>query len=453
MSIVGTFIVPHPPLIVPNIGRGEEKKISLTTDSYEKVGKAIAELKPETIIISSPHAPFYYNGYYISAGDELIGDFANFGAREVSFKEKIDDELATTIGNLAEQKQIKHKLQAFPLDHGTMVPLYFIRKYYKDCNIVVLGISGQALIEHYIFGTIIKEAVEKLDRRVVYVASGDLSHKLQDYGPYGFVEEGPIYDERIMEDCKSGEFYKFFDYNEDFLEKVAQCGHRSFVMMAGALDGNDVETHFYSHEDITGVGYGILSYIPKGFNSRRKFGERYLKEHEVKISNDPYVNLAYKTINKYIKDNEILEIDTSIPQELLERKAGTFVSIHKFGQLRGCIGTILPTRNNIALEIVNNAISASTNDYRFDPITKNELPYLDINVDVLGEIEDIDSRDELDPKKYGVIVSSNGKRGLLLPDIEGVDTVDDQIKIAMRKGGITDKDDIILQRFEVVRHT
>ena len=167
---------------------------------------------------------------------------------------------------------------------------------------------------------------------------------------------------------------------------------------------------------------------------------------------DPYVILARTSINHYVTSGEI--IDTSFVEEkdMLNNKAGVFVSIHKDGDLRGCIGTFLPTRDNIALEIIYNAISAATKDPRFSPITVSELPFLDINVDILSTPEDISSTSMLDPKKYGVIVSSGFKRGLLLPDLEGVDTVDEQINIAKRKAGINDSEEISLQRFEVVRH-
>ena len=141
-----------------------------------------------------------------------------------------------------------------------------------------------------------------------------------------------------------------------------------------------------------------------------------------------------------------------LPREMMDRKAGAFVSIHEHGMLRGCIGTILPTRNNLAEEIMQNAISASTRDPRFSPIRPEELPDLDINVDVLGEPEPISSPDQLDVKKYGVIVTKGDRRGLLLPDLPGVDTVKEQIAIAKEKAGISLEEEVELMRFEVVRH-
>ncbi|MBQ6527529.1 MAG: AmmeMemoRadiSam system protein A, partial [Clostridia bacterium] len=144
---------------------------------------------------------------------------------------------------------------------------------------------------------------------------------------------------------------------------------------------------------------------------------------------------------------------SGLPTELTGRRAGAFVSIHKQGRLRGCIGTILPTRKSLAEEIIHNAVSAASEDPRFDPIAPDELKWLEISVDVLGEPENIDSEKELDVRRYGVIVSRGGRRGLLLPDLEGVDTVEQQIAIARKKAGIREGEPVRLQRFEVVRHT
>ena len=141
-----------------------------------------------------------------------------------------------------------------------------------------------------------------------------------------------------------------------------------------------------------------------------------------------------------------------LPEELLTSRAGAFVSVHEGGALRGCIGTIGPTRATLAEEIIGNAISAATQDPRFSPIRPEELPMLEISVDVLGEPEDIDSEEELDVKRYGVIVTNGGRRGLLLPDLEGVDTVRQQVQIAKQKAGIQPHENVRLQRFEVIRH-
>lgn len=170
---------------------------------------------------------------------------------------------------------------------------------------------------------------------------------------------------------------------------------------------------------------------------------------------DSYVKLARQTIETYLKENRLIKPPKNLPKEMLENKAGVFVSIHKKdGELRGCIGTFLPTKENIAQEIIHNAISAAFHDPRFYPIQKNELDDLEISVDILSKLEPVDSIDKLNVKKYGIIVKSDdGRTGLLLPDIEGVDSIDEQIQIACQKAGINpSKEKFVLYRFTVERH-
>jgi len=460
MAILAAYMVPHPPMIVPRIGRGSERQIGETVRAYRQVAEEIAALKPETIILSSPHAALYADYFHISPGAKATGDFGRFGAGDIRFQEQYDEELVRTICNAADE-------QGFPagtlgerdrhLDHGTMVPLYFVEQLYHDFRLVRTGLSGLSLAEHYAFGRMIRQAAEKTGRRTVYIASGDLSHKLQEYGPYGFAPEGPEYDRRIMDVCSRAAFGELLEFDEAFCDKAAECGHRSFVIMAGALDGQAVEAAQLSHQDVTGVGYGICIFRPSGEDAERKFLDRYRAEQEEKQRlrrerEDPYVRLARMTAESYVRDGRLPEVPDWAPEEMKTRRAGVFVSLHREGQLRGCIGTILPTRENIAEEIIGNAVSASTRDPRFSPVRPEELDLLEIHVDVLTEPEAIRGKEELDVKRYGVIVSSGHKRGLLLPDLDGVDTVDEQVEIAMRKGGISAREKIMLERFEVERH-
>ena len=150
----------------------------------------------------------------------------------------------------------------------------------------------------------------------------------------------------------------------------------------------------------------------------------------------PLIDLAKQTVETFIKKGEIISLPEDLLKEFLEKKAGTFVTIMKNGELRGCIGTYLPTRENIAEEVIYNAIAAATEDYRFGPIQEEELPYLSYTVYILNEPELIKDIKELDPKKYGIIVKTETKTGLLLPDLEGVDTIEQQLSIACQKGGI-----------------
>ena len=376
MAILAAFMVPHPPMIVPAVGRGSEKQIQKTIDAYEQVADEIAALAPETIIITSPHTVMYADYFHISPGKGAKGDFGRFRAAQVCFDEEYDRELVNELAGIA-------RGQGFPagvmgerdkrLDHGTMVPLYFIRRKYTGAKIVRIGLSGLPLSEHYRFGQMIREAVDKLGRKAVFVASGDLSHKLQDYGPYGFAEEGPQYDARIMDVCSRAAFGELFDFDETFCDRAAECGHRSFVIMAGAFDGLAVKATQLSHEDVTGVGYGICTFYPGEKDESRHFLKQYLggaakRLAEKRAKEDPYVQLARKSVEYYILHHRKMEMPEDLPEELLTKRAGAFVSIHEHGKLRGCIGTIAPVRDCVAREIIDNAVSASTRDPRFDPI-------------------------------------------------------------------------------------
>lgn len=462
MGIKAAYMVPHPPLIVPAVGRGGEKKILETTKAYERVGQEIAKTAPDTIVITSPHSVMYADYFHISPGIGATGDFSRFGAPEVSFNEKYDKEFVVVLESLLYSEDFPGGTQGErdkELDHGTMVPLYFIRKYYQGGKIIRIGLSGLPMSDHYKLGTYIKQVAEDLGRNTVIVASGDLSHKLKDNGPYGFAPEGPVYDEKIMQAAAKADFGGMLEFNEDFLDKAAECGHRSFCIMAGCFDGVDVKSEVLSHQDVTGVGYGIAIFEPGEKNDERCFLK--VMADKVKASDSsPYVRLARATIEKFVKTHKRLRFPEDLPQGLAEElpeeatkdRAGAFVSVHKNGMLRGCIGTIGPVQDCIAEEIISNAISAVSRDPRFDKVRENELDLLEINVDILGKPEYIDGPRYLDVKRYGVIVSCGSRRGLLLPDLEGVDTVADQIDIAMRKGGITPDDNYRLQRFEVVRY-
>ena len=240
MPIIGAIMVPHPPILLPEIGRGEEKKIQATADAYEKAADFVAELKPDTIVLTSPHSVMYADYFHISPGKTASGDMRQFREPQVRIAVDYDREFSRALADLA-------KVSGFPagtmgersaeLDHGTMIPLYYVNHYTTDYQLVRIGLSGLPLPDHYRLGQMIRQTADALDRRVVLIGSGDLSHKLKEDGPYGYVEEGPAYDERIMDVMGRAAFDELLDFGESFCEKAAECGHRSFCIMAGALDG------------------------------------------------------------------------------------------------------------------------------------------------------------------------------------------------------------------------
>lgn len=265
MPLLAGYMVPHPPIAIPEIGRGEELKISNTLASFDEVASDIASLKPDTIILTSPHSVLYRDYFHVSPGRSAIGDFSRFGARSVTFSIRYDEELVEAISTEADRAGIPAGTEGERdplLDHGTTVPMYFINRKYKDYKLVRIGLSGLNLNTHWEFGKAIRRAVDKTGRKCVFVASGDLAHCQKEDGPYGFSPEGPQYDEKIMSVMGAGDFGELTSFDEGFLDKAMECGHRSFTIMGGAFEGINIETKELSHEATFGVGYGFCIYHP-----------------------------------------------------------------------------------------------------------------------------------------------------------------------------------------------
>lgn len=482
MAILAGFVVPHPPLIIPSVGCGEEHGIQKTIDSYREIARRIVELQPETIVISSPHAPLYRDGFHVTTDEVLNGSMEAFRAPQTTMSARIDTVLSQEIVRNAQQSGIVVAPSTWrdrDMDHATFIPLYFIEQAYKEAGIsseykvVRIGLSALSPEVHRQFGHAIASAIDRTERRCVWVASGDLSHKLKADGPYGYAPEGPELDRQLCNLFRSGALEKLFELDEFFCECAAECGARSFQIMAAALEmeyPQGVSSELLNYEGPFGVGYAVAAFkgeLNEGEPSKEDLNEESDTALCAENAPDPYVALARASVETYIKTGRALKLsdyqnqveqlfgsDTGmLPEDMLSKQAGVFVSIHEWGELRGCIGTIAPTTNCIAEEIIQNGISASTRDPRFPAIEEYELDQLDISVDVLSDVEPISSMEELDVERYGVIVTKGFKRGLLLPNLEGVDSVEDQVAIVKQKAGIrVDDRDVELERFEVIRH-
>lgn len=461
MSMLGAIITPHPPVLLPEVGGGREREIAATDRAMRTAAETVAAWQPDVIIVSSPHTILYRDYFHIAPGDSAVGDMGRFGAPEVRIQASYDTLLREEIIRRAEAEGLHAGTlgQRDPeLDHGVLIPLYYLRKAGVRCPIVRMGLSGFSPLDHYRLGKCVQDAVNALGRRAVFLASGDLSHKLKADGPYGYAPEGPQFDDAVTHTMASGDFLEFLTIDPALCERAAECGLRSFQVMAGALDGLAVEPQLLSHEGTFGVGYAIALFPVTGRDDSRCYEKDYLlaKNDRLatrKASEDPWVKLARRSLETYVKTGQRLtSLPEDLPAEMTTQQAGAFVSLHKNGQLRGCIGTIAPTCENLAWEIVQNAVSACSRDPRFSPVRPDELDELEYSVDVLGAPEPVDSPAALDPKTYGVIVSCGGRRGLLLPDLDGVDSVEAQLSIALQKGGIRENEPYKIERFKVVRH-
>jgi aromatic ring-opening dioxygenase LigB subunit len=282
MSILASFMVPTPPIIIPGIGKGGERQIEETSRNYERVAEMISEIEPETLVIATPTSAVYSDYFHISPGDFSTGSFEKLGSPRTRFIEQYDKKLVQEIERIAKKRR-------FPagtlgeidrdLDTGTMIPLWFIRQKLRKYKIIRVGLSGLPLTDHYILGQIISEAVERLGRKAVFIASGDLSQKVKPYGPFGYSAEGPVYDYKVMDICQRAAFKELLGFDEAFLTGASECSHRQLVIMAGAMDGREVVAQKLSYQDVTGVGYGICSFIPGGMSQNRRFLDMFIAEN------------------------------------------------------------------------------------------------------------------------------------------------------------------------------
>lgn len=466
-KILSAYISPHPPIIVEDIGRGETIKAKNTIVGVEKIGEDIKAKRPSTIILITPHGPLFSDAISISCEEELWGDFANFGYGNLQFHFKNNRPLVDSIRAKGGKRGIaiapidsefaKDYGVSLKIDHGALVPLYFVNKHYEDYKLIHITYGLLSPLELYEFGKVIQESVLESQEDVVLIASGDLSHRLSTDGPYSYVPEGKLFDEKIVKYFEENDLESILSFDLELSERAGECGLRSFMIMAGFLDSYSIDTHIYSYEGPFGVGYMTAKIELLGSNNNTNiFDKVKIKEakriEDIRKNEDEYVSLARRSLEHFVRSGNRLEIPQGLDYELLNNRAGVFVTLKKDGKLRGCIGTIEPIQDSIAEEIIENAISAGIRDPRFDSVVEDELEHIIYSVDVLKEPEQISSIDELDVEKYGVIVSKGFRKGLLLPNIEGVNFPEEQVRIALQKAGIGIDENYNMERFEVIRH-
>jgi MEMO1 family protein len=339
---------------------------------------------------------------------------------------EIDSELGKSI--LGSSKYLKEDFLAQQNEHSIEVQIPFLQYFRKDIKIVpiVLGLAG--INAYQTIGKEIARAVKELNKKVVIIASSDMTH----YEPQ---------DTARRKDSEA--IQAILDLNENMLSRrvhdmdISMCGFAPVVSLLTAAKmlgaGGAELVKYETSGDATGDTSSVVGYAGIIINEM-----------------SPITRLAKDTVESYVTTGKIPRVKELVPE--LKERAGVFVSIHKHGELRGCIGTFEPTQPNVAGEIMTNAVSSATEDPRFLPISNEELGDLDYSVDLLSKPEPVADKTQLDPRKYGVIVQAGRHRGLLLPDLEGVDTVDQQIAICRQKAGIGPLEPVNLHRFQVRRY-
>lgn len=455
-SIVFSGIAPHPPLLVPEVGRDRIKRVADSQRALREFSARLMATRPEALILISPHSPLDWRRFTARGAPVLSGDFAEFLAPNVKLSFKNDPDLLEAIKDAAPQEGVEFlKLgRDYPLDHGALVPLYYLREAGWDGPTVVIGFTMQPIDKHLAFGRAIRRAIESSGRRVALVASGDLSHRLIPGGPYEYEPTAHLFDEQIVEAVARGNARAIIEIDPDLRERAGECGYRSIVIALGSLKEQMPDHQVLSYEGPFGVGYMVAVLLEESRSAQVRSNpvraELAFKRPAGDISPPELARLA---VEKFIAEGVYVPAPED-PQGVLAERAGVFVTIRtRDGRLRGCIGTIVPAHENVAREIIQNAISAATRDPRFPPVSPEELPELTYGVDVLSEPEEVGGVEDLDPSRYGVIVETlDGRhRGLLLPRIDGIDTAEQQWQLVHAKAGIKPGTPVRVRRFTVRR--
>lgn len=463
MAILASFLLPHPnSLLDRKLMIEEDNKLVNTTRVYRDIAKRIAILEPDTIVFLTPHGQSYLDYFQIAGGTSAKCSYGKSRGYKGTFDLVYDVEMIKKISEIAKREKIPTGTSGSKeeeIDHGTLIPLYFIRQYYKDFSAIRVSFSGLPYPVHYLMGKAIQEASEVLKRNVVVIASGDMSHVLTKNGYYGYHEDGAKYDKQVMKLLQDADFGALFNISPEVVKNAEQCSYRVLLMMAGTLDKQDVTSMVLSYEKSRGVGYMCAKFESLGYNEERNFGEEFMeasaKETIIKsVRSDRYASLAREAIEIYVKEHRVMEFDAKKYPRLARSKMGCFVTIKETGIIRGCLGSVHPLKKNLGIEIIFTAISAATKDKRFPALREQDLNHIEVTVDFISPPIPVLSVLDLDPTKYGVMVEGEEGVAALLPNIPGVKTAEEQLHICKKKAKIDyDDSDFQLYRFAVEHHS
>jgi MEMO1 family protein len=425
-GIVGGALVAHPPVLVPEVGGASSRRVDGTGAAFRQLDGMLSGVPADLVIAISPHGPASVRELPVRRGPQVAGDLGRFRAPQVRVAAEVDRPGATRLVSTA-------AAAGFPLswsddgdlDHGVVVPFHFLPRTTAGRPCIFLGISDWPLTRFAEFGAWLHAQFP--DRAVMLIASGDLSHRLTRDAPYRFRREGAVFDGLVVDALRTQEWARIEGIDPAFSEEAGECGLRPLAVLVGAARAAGLRSEVLSYEGPFGVGYAVVH-----------FGHR-----------PPVIGvqeLGRRAIATYLRERRVIDPPEPVPADLVAPSA-VFVTIRKHGELRGCMGSIRPVEPSAVREVIRYAIASAVRDPRFDPVELDEVPELSVSVQLLDPPEEIDDPRSLDPAVYGVIVRHGDRQALLLPGIDGIETVAQQIDAACDKAGIDPRGPLILERF------
>lgn len=431
MSIACAALMCHAPIVIPAIAGERASDCAETTRAMREAARALVAHDPEVLVLISPHSPRHRTRFGLLEADTLQGSFARFGHGSVRVHVHGARAAALTLAATARDHGVETQpLELATLDHGALVPLYFLQEAGFRGGVLLVALPYPGADSEVALGRAIRAAAQARNERWAVLASGDMSHRLTPDAPAGYDPEAQAFDEAFVAELRRGEIRRAIGLSPELVERAAEDVVQSTAVAAGSIDFDMRGARVLSYEGPFGVGYceALL------------FEERAAPPSQL-------VDVALAAIRAELR-GERFEPPALPEPWLLSRPV--FVTLRApDGELRGCIGRTTPIAATLAAEVAECAVAAARRDPRVPSIELHELPSLRVEVSVLGTSEPVDDPAQLDPKRYGVIVSHGARRGVLLPDIEGVTDVASQLSIALRKAAIPDDAPYRIERFAV----
>ena len=428
-GFVAGALVAHPPILLAEVGGAQSERVRATADAMRELDGILSTVDATLAVVVSPHSPSSMTSLPVRRAAHAAGDLSRFRAPQVRVAAQVDVALAAAL--VVDGQRAGFSLtwaEETELDHGVVVPLHALPRTMADKRCIFLGVSGWPLSRFVEFGAWLQGRLR--DRSAILIASGDLSHRLTPDAPYGFRPEGPRFDRLVIDALRAHAWEQIESLDPDLVEDAGECGLRPLAILLGAGRAANLNSRVLSYEGPFGVGYPVVAFTASA---------------AANIVLD-IQTLGRQAIDTYLRTRKLMDPPEPIPIEL-KAPSAVFVTLRKEGELRGCVGSVRPTEATAAHEVIRYAVASAVRDPRFDPVRLDEVSALTIKVQLLDMPEPVTDIAKLDPHTYGIIVRRGDRQALLLPDIEGIDTPEQQVLAVCQKAGIDRYAPLELQRF------
>ncbi len=440
--ICATALMCHAPIVIPAIAGERSRQCERTTAAMKRVAFRLVDSTPDVLVVVSPHTPRTSRAWGIVIASRLHGDFGHFGRQDVSLELPGAAREAEMLGSALSQRDVAWApLPDIPLDHGAMVPLHFLQAAGWSGPTLLLAMPGtRGDYAEAAMGEAIASAARASSQRWAVLASGDMSHRLIPGAPAGYDARAHHFDEEFVRALRAKNYRHACSPDPQLRELAAEDVVQSVTVACAAGGWDSVGAQVYDYEGPFGVGYCEAILLD------RTQPPKLLLE------------VARSALRRHLRGDESLGAETRDAavaaaralQPPWDQARPVFVTLRTSdGQLRGCIGELQPSRRDLVSEVAHFAVAAATSDPRFPPVQLEELDDLKVEISVLDTPQPVASRAQLDPDEFGIVVSADGRRGVLLPEIAGVVTVDQQLRIALNKAGIGVDEPYEIERFRV----